>query len=277
MIRSILVALDASDYARVAREYAVGLAKGYGAKVVGLYVIDVRILEMPPFISSSYPVETLASPPPTELMEVLREHGEQVVDAFREAVGAEVPVEVRIEEGTPGQTIAELADSYDLLVMGKRGEQAKYGKDLLGSTAEAVVRRAKSPVLLVDPERRSLGSVLALYDGSHAANDALKLAADLATHVGSKLRVFTAGDDEAGAGRIQDEARAYLSGYADLDVKYRVYAGKAVLGALEELDEEPADLVAMGKHGHSMFHNLILGSTTEEFMREVSAPLLLVP
>jgi nucleotide-binding universal stress UspA family protein len=278
VIKSILVAVDGSEYARPAREYAIGLAKAYQAKVVGLYVIDVRILEMPPFISPSYPVETLSSPDPTELIEVLREHGEQVADAFREGVVAEgVAMEIRIEEGTPGQTIADLADGYDLLIMGKRGEQAKFGRDLLGSTTEAVVRRASSPVLLVDPDRHALGDFLLLYDGSHAANDALKLAADLASHLGATLRVFTAGDDEAGAGKVQDEARAYLSGFPDIVTKYRVSSGKAVIAALEELDEEPADLVVMGKHGHSAFHNLILGSTTEEFMREVSAPLLLVP
>lgn len=278
MIKSILVAVDGSDYARVAREYAVGLAKGYDAKVVGLYVIDERVLQMVPFISPAFPVETIASPPSTELMATLRQHGEGVLDAFREAVLAEgLPGDVRIEQGVPGQTIADLADGYDLLVMGKRGEQARFGRDLLGSTAEDVVRRSCAPVLLVDPTRRALSSIACLYDGSHAANEALKLAADIAAHMGADISVVTVADDEEEAGRVQEEARTYLSGFPAVPAAYRLRTGTVVLEVLEELDERRADLVVMGKHGHSLLHSLILGSTTEELMREVDTPLLLTP
>ena len=278
MIKSILVAVDGSEYARAAREYAVGLAKGYDAKLVGLYVIDVRVLQMPPFMSPIFPVETIASPPPTELMATLRQHAEAVLDGFRDAVLAEgVPVEVRIEEGVPGQTVADLADGYDLLVMGKRGEQARFGRDLLGSTAEAVARRSCAPVLLVDATRQALSHLVSLYDGSHPANEALKLAADIASHMGSDVTVLTVEDQEAEAGRVQEEARAYLSGFPALPAEFRVRTGNVVLEVLEEFDERPADLVVMGKHGHSLLHSLILGSTTEELMREVRSPLLLTP
>lgn len=278
MIKSILVAVDGSDHARVAGEYAVGLAKAYEAKVVGVYVIDARILEMPPFLSPAFPVETIASPPPTALMVSLREHGERALDAFRDAVVAEgVPVDVRVEEGVPGETLAELADAYDLLVMGKRGEQQRLGEALLGSTAEEAARRSDTPVLLVDPVRRAMSRLVCLYDGDHESNAALKLAADLVSHLGATLTVVTAADDEETAGAIQEEARAYLSAFPGLMVHYRLRTGGSVLAVLDEMDDAPADLVLMGRHEHSVVYNLIVGSTTDELMREVAAPLLLVP
>ena len=49
---------------------------------------------------------------------------------------------------------------------------------------------------------------------------------------------------------------------------------KAVSGLLAE---EPADVVIMGMRGHSVLHDLILGSTAEQLMRSVALPILLVP
>ncbi len=278
MIKSVLVAIDGSDHARVAGEYAVGLAKAYDAKVVGAYVIDARILEMPPFLSPAFPVETIASSPSSELIATLREHGERALDAFRDAVAAEgVPVDVRVEEGVPGETLADLADAYDLLIMGKRGEQQPLGEGVLGSTAEEAARRSDTPVLLVDAVRRALSSVVLLYDGDHQSNAALKLAADVVSHLGATLTVVTAADDEETAGRIQEEARAYLSAFPGLVVHYRLRTGGSVLDVLDETDDAPADLVVMGRHEHSVAFNFFVGSTTDELMREVTAPLLLVP
>ncbi len=72
------------------------------------------------------------------------------------------------------------ATRYDLIAMGKRGEHAKWGRDLLGSTAENVARRSATPVLLAESTSRPMNKALVLFDGSHSANRALKLAADLA-------------------------------------------------------------------------------------------------
>src|SRR5665811_45114 len=52
MIKSILVGVDASTQAAAAREHAVELARAYQARVVGVHVLDVRLLEMPPYLES---------------------------------------------------------------------------------------------------------------------------------------------------------------------------------------------------------------------------------
>lgn len=276
MIKSILVAVDTSPYADAAREHAVALAKIYGARVVGLHVLDVRLLEMPPYLDYTYegiPLTTM----PLEILEGFRSKGDRALRTFREAAeAAGVTVDALMEEGVPAETIAESGDSHDLIVMGKRGEHARWGKDMLGAISEGVARRTTTPLLLTADKPVEIRSLLLLYDGSHAANHALKLAADVASHCGASVRVLTAADDLERAGVIQDEARAYLEAFA-LPVSWRVVAGEVVTVALADLEEEPVDLVVMGTKGYSFIRRLVMGSATEQLMRDLPVPVLLAP
>lgn len=276
MIKSILVAVDASPYADVAREHAIALANLYGARVVGLHVLDVRLLEMPPYLDYTYEGIPL-TPMPLEILEGFRSKGDRALTAFREAVeAAGVPVDAVMEEGVPAETIAESGDSHDLMVMGKRGEHARWGKDMLGAISEGVARRATTPLLLTTDAAVEIRSFLLLYDGSHAANHALKLTADLASHCGASVRVLTAADGLEQAGAVQDEARAYLKAFT-LPVSWRGVAGEVVTAVLADLEEEPVDVVVMGTKGHSFIRRLVIGSVSEQLMRDLPVPVLLVP
>jgi len=278
MITSLLVAVDSSGYARSAQEQAVAVAKAYQARVTGLYVLDIRYLEMPPYVDYSYTFE--AVPPilvPLDVMESFKTKSERILNDFREFVSAAgLTVETRTEEGVPSQIIADLGGAHDLIVMGKRGEHAKWGRDLLGSTAEGVARRSASPVLLVESEYHPLARALVMFDGSHPANRALKLAADVAIHAGLAVEVLTVDDDADKAKAVQAEAAAYLAPLG-LKADYRVLPGRAAKAAPGLLGEQPADVVAMGMRGHSVLHDLILGSTAEQLMRSTPVPVVLVP
>ncbi len=278
MIKSLLVALDSSTHAHAALEHALELGRAYEARLTGLHVLDVRYLEMPPYLDYSYTFE--AVPPtlvPLDMMDKFKAKSEHIVSDFRAAVEkAGLKVETRVEEGVPGQVIADLGDTFDLVIMGKRGEHAKWGRDLLGSTAEAVARRSATPVLLVEEQWHQLKKGLVLYDGSHPANRALKLAADMATKMGMRLQVLTVDDDAAAAAATTDEARSYLEPLG-LEVSYLVTPGRVAKAAPAVLSNEPADVAILGMRGHSPLRHLVLGRTTEQVMRSVALPVLLVP
>jgi nucleotide-binding universal stress UspA family protein len=277
MIKSILVAVDSSAHARSALEHAVELGKLYGARITGLHVLDIRYLEMPPYLDYSYTFE--AVPPtliPVDLMEKSRVKSEHILGDLSQTVQkAGLPFEVRNEEGVPGQVIADLAQEHDLVVLGKRGEHAKWGRDLLGSTAEAVTRRSDIPVLLVEEKWRPLGKTLVLFDGSEPAGRGLRLAADIAGRSPVELRVLTVDDDAERGRATQAAARAYL-GPLGLPTAYSVRPGRASRAAAAELEEQPADMLVMGMRGHSALQYLILGRTAEQLMRSVQVPTLLV-
>jgi nucleotide-binding universal stress UspA family protein len=278
MIASLLVAVDSSTYARSAGEHAVALAKAYQARITGLYVLDIRYVEMPPYVDYSHTFEAV---PPTlvalDVMESFRAKSERILNDFNGFVTAAGPaVETRVEEGVPSQVIADLGRAHDLIVMGKRGEHAKWGRDLLGSTAENVARRSASPVLLVDAVYRPPAEALVMFDGSHPANRALKLAADLAARTRLSLKVLTVDDDGERGRTTQGQASAYL-GPLGLQVEYELLPGRAAKTASASLDKEPCDLMIMGMRGHSVLHDLILGSTAEQLMRSIELPVLLVP
>ncbi len=278
MIKALLLAVDSSVYARSALEHAIGLGGLYQARITGLYVLDIRYLEMPPWVDYSYAFE--ATPPrvaPLEVMERFRVKSERILGDLREAVeAAGLAADTRTEEGVPSQVIADIGAAHDLIVMGKRGETAKWGRDLLGSTAEQVTRRSATPVLLVEATPRPLRRALVLFDGSHPANRAVKLAADMAATASLELTVLTVDDDPARGAQTQAEAAAYLDPL-QLRVEYAVLPGRAAKTAAARIEDDPVDLLVLGMRGHSVLHSLILGGTAEQLMRSVPLPVLLVP
>jgi nucleotide-binding universal stress UspA family protein len=278
MIKSLLVAVDSSAHAQAAREHAVELAGLYQARVTGLHVLDVRYLEMPPYLDYSYAFE--AVPPilaPLDVMDKSRAKAERLLGDFRALVEkAGLAVEVRTEEGVPGQVISDIAEEHDLVVLGKRGEHAKWGRDLLGSTAEAVIRRSAVPVLLAEERAHPVKSVSVLFDGSEPADRGLRFAAELATHTPIELRVLTIDDDPKQGQATLDTARAYLDPLG-LAPAYSTLPGRVSKVAAALLAKEPADLLVMGMRGHSALQHLIVGRTTEQLMRSVRVPVLLVP
>jgi nucleotide-binding universal stress UspA family protein len=46
---------------------------------------------------------------------------------------------------------------------------------------------------------------------------------------------------------------------------------------LADLEDEPVDLVVMGIKGHSFLRRLLMGSASEQLMRDVTVPVLLAP
>ena len=278
MIKSLLVPVDSSEYAKAALRHALALDGPYGAGLTGLYVLDIRFLEMPPYLDYSGTFEHAQSTIlPLDVLEKYREKSERILGDFRETVEkAGLKVETRTEEGVPSQVISEVGGGYDLVVMGKRGEHAKWGKDLLGSTAESVVRQCGTPVLLAESAPRPIKKMMVMFDGSTPAERALKLAADVAAHVSAEIRVFTVDDDLEKGAAVQREATMYLDSLG-LTASYVLESGRAAKVAISLLQDDPVDLVVAGMQGHSALHDLILGSTAEHVMRSVALPVLLVP
>jgi nucleotide-binding universal stress UspA family protein len=150
-----------SPHAVAAREAAVALARGSGAKLVVLSVYDYGPLEEP-----GLPLE-LVSQSGAEVMHQLEaatkrreEHIRQLdaqmetkMQAFLAGVPSpETPITPLLQVGHPRQLIVATAETLgvDLIVIGAHSKRS-FLDVLLGGTAASVSRHAACPVLMVQP------------------------------------------------------------------------------------------------------------------------------
>jgi nucleotide-binding universal stress UspA family protein len=141
--RHILLPLDFSEEARRTLPVALDLAAGSGAKVTLLHVVpDVQLTPHgAPFAPPLDGTTTAAE------VEAARKHLEQhrgMLAGVRE-VAAQV-----LTSNDPARTITEMANTEgcDLILISTHGRTG-FRRFMLGSVAEAVVRRAEVPVLCI--------------------------------------------------------------------------------------------------------------------------------
>ena len=138
MATRILLPVDRSDHAETAYNLAVDLFDS--GTIVLLHVIDPA--------DASFSAETSVPNIPEDWYSTRRNRAEEqfaALDAMAEDAGLET--EHLVETGKPAATIVEMAESEDIdhIVMGSHGRQG-VSRILLGSVAEAVVRRSPVPV-----------------------------------------------------------------------------------------------------------------------------------
>src|SRR5437879_9073371 len=123
MIKSILVALDGSEHANAAVEYALWLAERLRATVTGLHVLDIVSIEGSFFhdISGSLGFEPYLDFS-SKMREVLYERGKVLLQEFSdEAAKRPVRADTILSMGVVANEVAERARTADLVVIGHRG------------------------------------------------------------------------------------------------------------------------------------------------------------
>ncbi len=147
MYQNILVAVDSSGTSQRALQEAIRLAKGSGARLCVLHVVEELAA---PFMGDG--VDVLVDV--RELLAAWRRQGEAVLQAAAEAVReAGLDVEVALVESA-GERIAKVIDKTavergaELIVLGTHGRRG-IDHVILGSVADDLVHIASRPVLLV--------------------------------------------------------------------------------------------------------------------------------
>jgi nucleotide-binding universal stress UspA family protein len=141
MFETVVIATDGSQSAQRAVRLALDFADRFDAAVHALYVLDTgEIDETPDEIR-------------TDLEDALDAAGGRALSyveeaAFASSDGRDVVTSVR--EGDPADEVIDYAQEYDadVIATGTRGRHGDHAF-LLGSVAEAVVRRSPLPVLTV--------------------------------------------------------------------------------------------------------------------------------
>jgi nucleotide-binding universal stress UspA family protein len=137
-LATILHPTDFSEHSRFAFRLARALARDYDARLVLLHVLPPPMVV---YAGGPVPAETWPG-------------AEEVKADLRQLEGRAGPVRVEswVREGDPVDLILRAAAEThsDVIVMGTHGRTA-LGRLLLGSVAEAVLRKAPCPVLTAKP------------------------------------------------------------------------------------------------------------------------------
>ncbi len=203
-----------------------------------------------------------------------------------------------IDPGLAGDAVPARAqaEAADLVLVGTHGS-GFLQRMLLGSTASRLLRKSRSPVLVVKQEPRgSYQRVLVAMDFSPASLASIRLARQVAPGADLLLlhvfevpfegKLHFAGVDELTVQQFRLEAReravqqlhalAEQAGLAPADYTGLVLYGDAVRELMQHEERHQCDLIVMGKHGTHVTEELLLGSVTKRVLAESQADVLVV-
>lgn len=183
-------------------------------------------------------------------------------------------ISTKLRNGEIVETVQELEETADLIVIGKRGEGADFDKLHLGSNLERVVRSSHKPVLVASRAFKPIQRFLIAFDGGASAIKAVEHVARNHMFSDIQCQLLTVGT-ETTEGKRQLEGAAATLRNAGFTVETEILPGQAEEVIAKKAESGDIDLLVMGAYGHSRIRNLIIGSTTTEMLRSCKIPVML--
>jgi nucleotide-binding universal stress UspA family protein len=291
-IKKILWASDGSKQSRDALRWVEILANLFGARVIGLSVIETLnrgTLRMPADLRRN--ISRIDSV--TEKKEITR------LTKVQKALAKKgIKAAVRIVRGVAPQEIVKAAHggAIDLIAMGKRG-QTLWGRVLLGSTTASVLREGHVPLLTVRRATRKLVIKKILLPTSFSPKDraSFEWALELAKKFGAALFVLHVievhksyqGVKGGFIGRLRESAHKQLRAMLDsvptgkqegFSLMHNVTIfSRAWSGIINFARDQGIDLIVMGTNARKGVPRLFLGSVAEAVIEEAPCPVIAVP
>ena len=278
-MKKLLICTDGSNYAQECCHYGAWLAKKTGATVEILYVTDLRQFEIPTIgdLSGSLGIQ------PYEAMIVqlkeLEDHKSEFVKESAMKIfkkeGLMDRTQFHHETGLLVDSIEEYAERADLILLGKRGENANFAKEHLGSMLERVVRAVNKPCLVTSRKFKPINQALIAYDGGKSSRAALEFIKQSELFRSFKLHVVAVNEkhDEDNTTAWLAEAEKILK-ESGISPKCQALSGDVETAISNYVDMSEIDLLIAGAYGHSRIREFFIGSTTAELLRRCHIPVL---
>ncbi|WP_456402655.1 universal stress protein [Persephonella sp.] len=279
MIGRILVGIDGSKSSWTAADYGIYLSKKLKRPVVGIHIVDVRLLESPFIedIAGALGFTTYTDLTP-KIKEVLDERGKAILSQFAKKCREEGgDCSIAQAFGIVANELVDMSDPEDLIILGKKGIHNQFAPLFLGSTTEAVTRKSKCPVLIVQDKFKEINNVLLAFDGREKSVHAAEFISDLSKNLDFQsitvISVLEEKNTEAEK-HIKNLLNEYLKLEHEVIFRYG-YPEEEIENFIND-NRERFDLLAMGAYGESRVKELILGSTTTYLMDKSPFPVLLI-
>jgi len=178
----ILVSLDSSKHSFAALRAAIQLAHHYHAAITGLFVEDIALLNLAemPFRQEvgeyTAIVRNISADGMTRSIFV---QSKRINRTFQKLIhNSELMGEFSVLRGEVSESILKASEECDLLILGKSGTNP-LRKKRLGSTAQALSKDPKIPILLVEEENLIDTPLTVIYESSQIGLITLETARDL--------------------------------------------------------------------------------------------------
>ncbi len=279
-MNKILVCTDGSAYAFVCYDYAAWMAQRTGAALEVLYVSDLRQFEVPMVADLS---GSLGAQPYQAVLGKLQEFEQERAKAILEQARQHFAAKTLPAGATYTHKLGFLVDTFDefeghvdLIMLGKRGENANFATEHLGSTMERVVRASRKPCLVTSRAFKPVERMLFAYDGGRSCQKALEFLATSSAFKDLELHLVTV------AARAEEEVALATLHRAEGVLRAGGYAPvcQMLVGVVDNeisayVEGRGINMLVMGAYGHSRIRQLVIGSTTTAMIRHCKVPVLL--
>ena len=284
-MKKILLCTDGSAYSQVSYEYAAWLAQQMEVAIEVLYVTDSRgeqVAQTADFSGSiginSY--QQLLS----ELVEIeaakakINHRRAKIIlqEAQKFLSDRQVKrIELTHETGFLVDLFHQLEQDSDLVILGKRGENANFASEHLGANMERIVRSSHKPCLVTPRQFQPVNRVLVAYDGGKSCQKALQYLTQLPAFKNLELHIVTVDTGDSAKARQRLDSVKKSEAIAEFNPMIKLLTGKPEAEIEKYLVAHNIDLLVMGAYGHNRIRHLIIGSTTAQMLRNSQLPVLM--
>jgi nucleotide-binding universal stress UspA family protein len=275
VLRSALVALDGSAYSESAADLAIDWAGRYGARLLGLGIVDgptIERAEPVPLGAGAYK----KARDEARLADAHRRVADFLADFRAHGQAAGVAVEVLEDIGDPPARILREAQRCDVVILGRETHFHFETQERPDETLAQVLRGSPRPVVVVPRSVPEGQGVLLAYGGGREAARTLQTFQLLGLAAGEAIEVVTIHRDGAEAEALVNLAGEYLAAQG---APHRLHPIVSVAPPADVLLERVRfarpRLLVMGAQGHHPLRDLFGTSVTRAVMRACPVPVFI--
>jgi nucleotide-binding universal stress UspA family protein len=272
LLRSILVALDATPSSTAAQELAIEIARRCQCTITGLTVLDRAHITAPTAVGiGGMAFKQHRDQVKLEEAKAFLSRLEHGFEQRSEALGTVWQV---IEaEGVPHVLIEQESARHDLLVIGKDTDFHFDEDPSIADAVQELLHENSRPIIVCPDSAPSDGPVLVAHDGSVRASRANHMLALLGFATGRPIHVVSVARDRGAEERARRAADLLTKHEHSVTVHCVASDAEPAEIILAEREALGATLIVMGAYGQSAWHDFFLGSTTKKLLNACPCPL----
>jgi nucleotide-binding universal stress UspA family protein len=274
MIKDIVVNLTGGHPQDFASDYAISLAAGLGAHIVGVAFIYEPVV----------PGSVLGGIP-TDLIEAQRSRNtvaaKEAIARFESTTkAADVSAEARTVDaslaGAP-DLFGRIARRFDIAVVGQARHEQGASEELM---IEGALFGSGRPLIVVPHTHKQglkLDRIIICWDGSRPAARAIADSLPFLQRAKSIDIVVVTGERDKSGEITGTNMRRHLARHGiTVEIKHITRGGAGVQNAiLAHAADTRADFMVLGGYGHSRLREFILGGVTRSILKSMTVPVLM--